>query len=126
MDGLAPAGMGARRPHRLALGLAAGASAAWLALLGALLAFGTLPPDRSGTVAVLFPPGTDGLAALAAIGAADGTLVRATLVPNLLIADGREPGFVGRLRAAGAIAAYPPLELGPLMVGGCTGLPPPR
>lgn len=115
-----------RRPHRLALGIALGVTALWLAAAGLLLAFGTLPPDRSGTVAVLFPPATDGLSALAAIAAADGTLVRGTFLPNVMIADGRDPGFVGRLRAAGAVAAYPPIDLGPVMIGGCTGLPPAR
>ncbi len=119
-------GGGTRRPHRLALGIAAGIVGGWLAAAALLLAFGALPADRSGTVAVLFPPATGSLAALAAIAAADGTLVRDTLLPNVMIADGRDPGFVGRLRAAGAIAAYPPIDLGPVMIGGCTGLPPMR
>lgn len=52
--------------------------------------------------------------------------MRTTALPNVVIADGREPGFVGRLRAAGAIAAYPPLDIGFVMVGGCTGQVPIR
>ena len=111
------------RPHRVALGLAGGVLVLWAAVAGALLALGTLPPHRSGTVAVLFPPTTDGMGALAAIAAADGRLVRATFLPNLVVADSDEPGFVGRLRTAGAIAAYPPLDIGFAMIGGCTGLP---
>ncbi|BBK34791.1 hypothetical protein EDC65_2720 [Stella humosa] len=117
---------GTARPHRLALAIAAAIVVAWAAGAGLLLALGTLPPDRSGTVAVLFPPGTGGMAALAAVAAADGVLVRDTILPNVVIADGREPGFVGRLRQAGALAAYPPLDIGFAMIGGCTGLPPPR
>lgn len=110
------------RPHRLAAGLAAAIVAAWAAGTAILLAAGALPPDRAGTVAVLFPPTTGELAAFAAVAAADGALVRTTLLPNLVIADGREPGFVGRLRQAGALAAYPPLDIGFAMIGGCTGL----
>jgi|JI10StandDraft_1071094.scaffolds.fasta_scaffold196349_3 hypothetical protein len=114
------------RPHRLAAGLAAAVVAVWAAGAALLLAAGALPPDRAGTVAVLFPPTTDGMAAFAAVAAADGALVRTTLLPNLVIADGREAGFVGRLRQAGAIAAYPPLDIGFAMIGGCTGLLPAR
>lgn len=100
--------------------------AGWAVGGAALLTFGALPPERTGTVAVLFPPATDGRAALAAVAAADGALVRTTVLPNIVIADGRAPGFVGRLRAAGAIAAYPPLDIGFVMVGGCTGQVPIR
>lgn len=118
--------MGAARPHRLAVGIAGGILAAWVAAAGLLLALGALPPDRAGTVAVLFPPATDGMAALAAVAAADGALVRTTILPNVVIADGRDPGFVGRLRQAGALAAYPPLDVGFAMIGGCTGMVPAR
>ncbi|BBK45387.1 hypothetical protein STVA_54070 [Allostella vacuolata] len=113
----------ASRPHRLALGLAGGVLALWAAAAALLLALAALPPDRSGTVAVLFPPTADPMHALAAIAAADGRLVRATFLPNLVVADSDAPGFVGRLRTAGAIAAYPPLDIGFAMIGGCTGLP---
>lgn len=116
----------AARPHRLAAGIAGGVLAAWGAGTVLLLTAGALPPERAGTVAVLFPPATDGMAALAAVAAADGALVRTTVLPNLVIADGREPGFVGRLRQAGALAAYPPLDIGFPTIGGCTGLPAPR
>ncbi|BBK39848.1 hypothetical protein STAQ_49260 [Allostella sp. ATCC 35155] len=114
------------RPHRMAMAVAGVVLAGWGIGAVALLTFGALPPERAGTVAVLFPPATDGLAALAAVAAADGALVRTTALPNVVIADGREPGFVGRLRAAGAIAAYPPLDIGFVMVGGCTGQVPIR
>lgn len=114
------------RPHRMAIAVAGVVLTGWIIGAAALLAFGALPPERAGTVAVLFPPATDGLAALAAVAAADGALVRTTALPNLVIADGREPGFVGRLRAAGAIAAYPPLDIGLVMIGGCTGQVPIR
>ncbi|MCC7272647.1 MAG: hypothetical protein IT561_08265 [Alphaproteobacteria bacterium] len=114
------------RPHRLALGIAAGLLALWAASFALLLHAAALPPARSGTVLVLFPPRFGAIEAFAAIAAADGTPVRATWLPNFVLADGPDPGFVGRLRAAGALAAYSPFDLGPALVDGCTGLPPER
>ena len=114
------------RLHGVALALAASVTVVCLAVAGALLHWGALPAERSGQVVALFPPGTDRMTAFAAIAAADGLLVRGTWLSNVVVADGGAPGFVGRLQAAGAWAAYPPFDLGPAMIGGCAGIPPVR
>jgi hypothetical protein len=116
----------AASPHGLALALALAVTLAVLAAGAALLHLGRLPYDRSGQVVVLFPPGADRIAVFAAVAAADGLMVRETWLSNVVLAEGAAPGFVGRLADAGAWAAYTPFDLGPAMVGGCSGIPPIR
>ncbi|MGE0714595.1 MAG: hypothetical protein AB7P02_04055 [Alphaproteobacteria bacterium] len=113
-------------PHRLAAWIAAGVLAAWAGGFALMLHAGALPPEGAGTVLALFPPGFGDVETLAAVAAADGRLVRGTWLPNLVLVDDAAAGFVGRLRAAGALAAYTPFDLGPAFVGGCAGVPPPR
>ena len=58
---------------------------------------------RDGAVLAIFPPGTPALAAINAVARADGVLVRDSWFDNVWFVHGAEPGFVGRLKAAGAV-----------------------
>jgi len=90
-----------------ALGLAVASVLALVPVLG--------PRDEaSGALAAMFPPGHDTMAVYAAVAAAGGTPIRATGGGLVWVARSAEPGFAGRLRAAGAW-----LVLDPVVAAGC-------
>lgn len=121
------AGAASPRPpgHRLALGLLAATVAVWAVLLALSLRAAALPDAASGTLLVLFPPSLGEERALAAIVGAGGLPVRRTALGPVWVARGEGGGFVGRLRAAGALAALPDLPFGPGL-GGCVVLASPQ
>ena len=86
-----------------------------------LMAVASLPADRAGTVAEVFPPGISVQAVLRAVLEADGQPLRSGGWSNVVIVHGTEPGFAGRLRRAGAW-----LVLDPLSATGCLTSNPPR
>jgi hypothetical protein len=117
-------------PHRLALGLAAGALAATLVAVAGLLVAANQPDTASGDLVAVFPPGTTDDSALHAVALADGVIRRATWLGPVWEVSGDAPGLAGRLRASGALLVLPPQPFPSLSLGGCSFLPmdryPPR
>ena len=101
----------------LALGLIAGVALAWIAVVALTLRLTALPADASGKLLVLFPPSTSGASSFAAIIAAGGAPVRPTLGDWAWVAHAEDPGFVGRLEAAGALAAFRGVPTGMALAG---------
>ena len=97
--------------------LMAGVVLGWLAILVLVLRLAALPPVASGKLLVLFAPGS-AAEAFAAIVAAGGAPVRPVLGGLGWIAQADAPGFVARLEANGALAAYPGAPVG-LTLAGC-------
>lgn len=94
---------------------------AWLGTVGLVLRAAALPPEASGRMFVLFPPGTSNATAFAAILDAGGAPLRVALGEFGWIVHGEEPGLAGRLAARGALAAFPGLPAGMPLVG-CLGM----
>lgn len=101
----------------LALGLIAGVALAWIAVVALTLRLTALPPDASGKLLVLFPPGTSAASSFATIVRAGGAPVRPTLGDWAWVAHAEDPGFVGRLEAAGALAAFRGVPTGMALAG---------
>lgn len=91
----------------------------WLAAMAVALPLAALPESAGGRVVVVFPPGLASEARLLAIAGADGRPVLPLLGGRLWLAEAEAPGFVGRLKAAGAWAAYRPETFAVLPDGGC-------
>lgn len=96
----------------------------WLAVMAVALPLASLPEDASGRVLVAFPPGLDPDARLLAIAAADGRPVLPVMGGLMWLAESAgdgsaAAGFVGRLEAAGAWAAFRPETFAVLPDGGC-------
>ena len=79
-----------------------------------LVAAADLPGKAHGTMAVVFAPGTSSAAAVSAVAAADGLLVRGGGWSNVLVVRSDQTGFAQRLRDAGAW-----LVLDPQSAAGC-------
>ena len=95
-----------------------GVGAVWLVVVAVVLRAGALGPDESGKLLVVFPPGTAPADAFGAIVAAGGEPLRPALGGWGWIAHADGTGFVGRLRSAGALAAFRGAPAG-LAVAGC-------
>lgn len=104
--------------HGFALALGAAVVALWLAVMGVTLGQAALNEEDAGTVLAVFPPGTPGTAAFAAVVRAGGEPVRQTWIPFAWVAKADGAGFVGRLKDAGAVTALGELPIGPAL-GGC-------
>ena len=103
-----------------ALALMAGVVVLWLAVLALILRAAALGPDAGGKVLAIFPPGTAAAEAFTAIVTASGAPIRPALGEWAWIAHG-DAGFVGRLEARGALAAFRGAPAG-LSLAGCFGL----
>ena len=88
-------------------------------LLVALALVTRLEDETSGAVLAVFPPRTPQDQIFAAIEQSDARILRATRLSNAWILEGTEPGFVGGLKAAGALGAWQPLSGVSFAVGGC-------
>lgn len=97
--------------------LMAGIALAWVMAVMLTLRLAALPPDATGKLFVVFPPGTGGAASFAAIVGAGGAPVRPTLGDWAWVAHGEDEGFVGRLEAAGALAAFRGAPAGVALAG---------
>jgi len=86
--------------RRLLAGL--GLALLLLASTTPLFAVADLPGAGRGTLAAVFPPGTDRQTALAAVAEAGGFVVREGNWAAVVVAYSNESGFAGRLRRAGA------------------------
>jgi hypothetical protein len=91
----------------------------WLAVIAVAVPLASLPGAAAGRVLVAFPPGMSADARLLAIARAEGRPVLPMLGGLAWLADAEEPGFVGRLTAAGAWAAFRPETFAVLPDGGC-------
>ncbi len=96
----------------------------WLAVMAVALPLAALPETAAGRMLVVFPPGVSADARLLAIAEAEGRPVLPVLGGRLWLVEsaGEEAegaGFVGRLKAAGAWAAYRPETFAVLPNGGC-------
>ena len=107
--------------HGFALNLAGGIVGVWLLLLGFALYEAALPPEGSGIVIAVFPPGTDGTTIAAASGAIGARILSTTWFDNMLIVEDETPGLAGRLRQAGAIAVFSNISFAGLSFVGCVG-----
>ena len=102
----------------LAISLMAGVALAWLVLMLVVLRLSALAPEESGKVFAVFAPGTSEEQAFGAIVAAGGAPLRTVLGGWGWIAHDDAAGFVGRLRRAGALAAFRGAP-GGLSLAGC-------
>lgn len=113
-----PAGFG----HGLAIGFFVVVLAVWAAVMTLSLRQAALPDERDGLLLAVFHPGSSQEDAFRAMVAAGGEPVRTTWLGFAYVARGLEPGFVGRLKAEGALAAFGDLPVGPTL-GGCAAMP---
>ena len=85
-----------------------------------IFAVADLPGNARGTVAVVFPPGTERSVALAAIAEANGLVVRGGGWGSVLVAYSDEVGFAQRLRRAGAWLVVDPRSAAGCLITGTT------
>jgi hypothetical protein len=103
----------------LTLKLLVGFLGLWLAVMAVALPLAALPESAGGRVLAVFSPGLSADARLLAIAEAEGRPVLSFLGGLAWLAESESPGFVGRLRTAGAWAAYHPDSFAVLPQGGC-------
>jgi tellurite resistance protein TehA-like permease len=103
--------------HRLALTLFLTVLALWLAAMAIIMRHAALPPEASGTMLVVFEPGTSEPQAFASLTRAEARVVKQTDLGFVWIVAGEEPGLAGRLIAQGAIGAYRELPISPTIAG---------
>lgn len=82
-----------------------------LAVAGGLLAVALTPSER-GAVAIFVAPWASGPNTMEIIAAADGRYMRRGIADWVVIAASDEPGFAGRLYAAGAWIVANPIAAG--------------
>ncbi len=115
---------GQSRGHVLALGVLAGIIVLWAGLMAFALVEAALPTHEHGVVVVVFPPGFgDKTAVFHAVVAAGGRPLRGSWFGNVWTVSGDDPGFVGRLKTAGAWGAFAPGVFSPVSLGGCFSAP---
>jgi len=108
----------------LTLKLLLGFLALWVVTMAVALPLGALPENAGGRVLAVFPPSLGPDARLLAIVEAEGRPVLGFLGGLVWLTEPADdksgaPGFVGRLKAAGAWAAYHPDTFAVLPQGGC-------
>ena len=103
--------------HRLALGLFTAVLAIWLGVMAYVMRQAALPPDASGTMLVVFEPGTSEDAIFAGLTRAGARPIRPTAFGFIWVVAAEEPGLVGRLAHEGAIGAYRDLPISPTIAG---------
>lgn len=103
----------------LTLKLLLGFLGLWAVVMAVALPLAALPESAGGRVVVVFPPGLPADDRLLAIAAADGRTVLPLAGGLAWLAESEASGFVGRLVAAGAWAAYHPDTFAVLPDGGC-------
>ncbi len=103
----------------LSLKLLLGFLGLWLVVMAVALPLAALPDSAGGRVLAVFPPGLPAEQRLLAIAAADGLPVLPLLGGLAWLAESESDSFVGRLKAAGAWAAFAPELFAVLPDGGC-------
>jgi len=99
-------GWGFEAGHGFALALMAGVVLLWLAVLIFALRAAALPAEASGTMFVLFSPGISEGQAFGSTVAAGGRPVRRAFGSFAWIVHAEDEGFVGHLKANGALVAF--------------------
>ncbi len=108
--------------HGLAVAFFAVVLVVWAGMMGLSLRQAALPEETDGLMLAVFRPGTTEVEAFGAMVQAGGDPVRSTWLGFAWVTRGLEPGFVGRLKRQGAIAAFGELPVGPAL-GGCAAMP---
>lgn len=103
--------------HRLALTLATCVLAAWVAGMALTLRVAALKPEDTGTMLVVFAPGTEPDAAFTKLVNAGGNPVRRTWLGSVWVVTGDAPGLAGRLMEQGAMGTYRDLPVSPDLAG---------
>jgi hypothetical protein len=89
-----------------------------------VLAAADLPGAAQGTLAAIFPPGTEQAEAMAAVVEAEGLVVRGGGWGSVLVVHSDKPGFAKRLRRAGAwLVVDPRSAAGCLLVADMNATP---
>lgn len=91
----------------------------WLGFTGLAVRRAALPHDAAGMMLAAFPLSHNDDAIFAAVAAAGGAPVRRTWFPGAWVVTAEEPGFAGRLKEAGAWAAFGSAPVGLPTLGGC-------
>jgi hypothetical protein len=99
--------------HSFAFSLFAAVLTMWLVVMAVLMRASALHDDATGTMLVVFEPGTSADAAFSALTRAGAKPLRQTSFGFIWVVDGE----AGKLRAAGAIGAYRELPLNPTLAG---------
>lgn len=105
--------------HRVALLLGGAVLAVWAGFMAVALDDAALPAESDGIVLAVFPPGAAEEATFAAVVRAGGQPVRQTWLGFAWVVRGEGEGFVGRLQAEGAWAAYGTIPVAGPALGGC-------
>ena len=111
-----------RKPHRFALGLLLAVLAIWAGVMAVTLRQAALPDDRGGRMVVLFPLDWPEDRAFTSILAAEGYPLRRSFLGRLWVVRAEDRGFVGRLKDAGALAAFDSFAFDLVPLGGCVFL----
>ena len=91
----------------------------WLVFMGLVIRDAALPDAASDTVIVVFPPTQPTHDIYGGILRAHGQVVQNTWFDNIWLVRSATSGFVGRLKAEGAWAAFSPVAFQATMIGGC-------
>lgn len=103
--------------HRFALALLAGVLAIWIAGMAITMRAAALGPQASGTMLVVFPPGTKADDAFTRLVEAGAQPLRRTWLGFVWVATADAPGLAGRVMELGAIGAYRDLPVSPDLAG---------
>ena len=103
--------------HRFAMNFFGGVIVAWLVLMIVLVRNAALPAEASGTMLAVFEPSISEPAAVSAIAAAGGKVVKQSGLAFAWVVQSDEPGLAGRMRGQGAIGVYRELPISPALMG---------
>ncbi len=103
--------------HKFALAFFGGVIVAWLALMFVLVRKAALPPEANGIMLAVFEPSISEAAAVTAIAAAGGNVVKQSGLAFAWVVQSDEQGLAGRMRAKGAIGVYRELPISPALMG---------
>lgn len=107
--------------HWLAAGIAAALLLIWAAVMAVAIRDAALPPDATGRIFVVFPPGLASEDAVRKIAAAGGRPVSQTWFSSVWVVASDRTNFVGELERQGAVGAYGELPVG-IQLAGCFAL----
>lgn len=94
-----------------------GVIALWLVVMMVVMRNAALPAGATGTMLVVFEPGTAPDDAFAAITKAQARPIRKTAFGFIWVVSGDAPGLAGKLVAEGALGAYRDLPINPTIAG---------
>ena len=103
--------------HRFALAFFGVVIVAWLVLMVVLVRNAALPAEASGTMLAVFEPSISEPAAVSAITAAGGNVVKQSGLAFAWVVQSDEKGLAGRMRSQGAIGVYRELPISPALMG---------